>query len=66
MEIKKHQLLKAHLKAMRNNSYKRISRLEAWLDGVSEDREETMLQLERENARVEMANELLAIIKEMK
>ena len=66
MEIKKHELTKAHLKAMRNKSYKRISRLEAWLDGVKEDREETMLQLEREYARIEMANELLQIIKEMK
>lgn len=66
MEIKKHELLKAHIKAMRNNSYKRVSRLEAWLDGVKEDREDTMLQLEREYARIEMANSLLATIKEMK
>ena len=59
-------LIKAHLKAIRKISYKRISRLEAWLDGVKDDYEETLLQLEREHARVEMANELLAIIKRHK
>jgi len=66
MEIKKHQLIKAHLVAKRTNAYKRIANLETWLDGVKEDREETMLQLEREYARVAFANEMLNLIKEMK
>lgn len=66
MEMSKMALTKAYLRAVRNSSFKKISRLEAWLDGVKDDREETMLQLEREHARVEMASELLVIIKEMK
>jgi hypothetical protein len=57
------KLVKAHLKAIRKNAYKRISKLHAWMDGVKEDREGLLLEVEREYAKVIMADELLAIIK---
>jgi hypothetical protein len=58
------QLLEATLEAMLNNSHNRVSRLEAWMDGVKDDRESDLQELAAENAKIEMANKLLAIIKE--
>lgn len=66
MEIKKHKLIKAHIKAMRKNAYKRIATLHTWMDGVKEDRAECMAELAHLDAKVEMANDLLKLIKEMK
>lgn len=57
------KLIKAQLKAIRKISYKRISRLEAWMDGVKEDREQDLQELAALYARIEMADKLLATIK---
>jgi hypothetical protein len=62
--MKKSRLIKEHLKATKRLAYKRIARLESWLDGVKEDRQDTLDEMTAEYAKIEMANKLLAIMKE--
>lgn len=60
------KLIKAQLKAIRKNAYKSISRLEAWMDGVKEDREQDLQTLAELRAKVELCNQLLDLIKAQK
>jgi hypothetical protein len=64
--MKKSRLIKEHLKATKRLAYKRIARLESWLDGVKEDRQDTLDEITAEYAKIEMASKLLAIMKEYK
>lgn len=66
MKVTTLRLIELHLQATRDLAHKRLSRLESWLDGVKEDREDTLLEMEREHAKLEMANKLLAVMKEYK
>lgn len=60
------KLIKASLKATRKNAYKQLSRLEAWMDGVKEDREEDLQVWAALHARIELCNQLLDLIKAQK
>ena len=60
------KLIKAQLKATRKNAYKSLSRLEAWMDGVPEDRERDLQVWAALHAKIELCNQLLDLIKAQK
>lgn len=57
------KLVKEHLKAIRRVAYKRSFKLEAWLGDAADDREQVLQDLAACYAKIEMANQLLDVIK---